>query len=127
MQEKIHRLTDTERQFLKSRENDLKTIAVGYLTGVSADRIIFKQYEALYRRMDPTFHGDAGCDNCVYNMVKRVWNWFEDQMKEPTNTPPTDETAILRTPAVVEEPAKESNEAKQTANKKGRKKVSGSN
>lgn len=67
-------LSIEEREFLKERSYDLATISVGYLSGL--DTPTHNKYAGLMRQIDPDYSPTPWCDNCVYQMAKKVWEKF---------------------------------------------------
>ena len=65
-------------EFLEANKAHSDQIKSEWIENLSGDKV--SEYESIYRaHMDKRFMVTKWCKNCVFKMVQRVWNWYENQ------------------------------------------------
>jgi len=66
------------RNFLDEHVGNWHTVQNGYVRNIDLD--ILKMYEHIYRKyMSPDFILTVWCGNCIFDMIKRLYTWYEAQ------------------------------------------------
>ena len=66
------------RKFLDDHVSNWHTVQNGYVRNIDLD--ILKMYEHIYRKyMSPDFILTVWCGNCIFDMIKRLYTWYEAQ------------------------------------------------
>ena len=66
------------RNFLDDHVGNWHTVQNGYVRNIDLD--ILKMYEHIYRKyMSPDFILTVWCGNCIFDMIKRLYTWYEAQ------------------------------------------------
>ena len=66
------------RKFLDDHVGNWHTVQNGYVRNIDLD--ILKMYEHIYRKyMSPDFILTVWCGNCIFDMIKRLYTWYEAQ------------------------------------------------
>ena len=66
------------RNFLDQHIGNWHTVQNGYVRNIDLD--ILKMYEHIYRKyMSPDFILTVWCGNCIFDMIKRLYTWYEAQ------------------------------------------------
>jgi hypothetical protein len=66
------------RKFLDDHVGNWHTVQNGYVRNIDLD--ILKMYEHIYRKyMSPNFILTVWCGNCIFDMIKRLYTWYEAQ------------------------------------------------
>jgi hypothetical protein len=66
------------RNFLDQHVGNWHTVQNGYVRNIDLD--ILKMYEHIYRKyMSADFILTVWCGNCIFDMIKRLYTWYEEQ------------------------------------------------
>ena len=66
------------RNFLDQHIDNWHTVQNGYVRNIDLD--ILKMYEHIYRKyMSADFILTVWCGNCIFDMIKRLYTWYESQ------------------------------------------------
>jgi hypothetical protein len=66
------------RNFLDEHVGNWHTVQNGYVRNIDLD--ILKMYEHIYRKyMSADFILTVWCGNCIFDMIKRLYTWYEAQ------------------------------------------------
>jgi hypothetical protein len=66
------------RNFLDQHVGNWHTVQNGYVRNIDLD--ILKMYEHIYRKyMSADFILTVWCGNCIFDMIKRLYTWYEAQ------------------------------------------------
>jgi hypothetical protein len=66
------------KNFLDEHVGNWHTVQNGYVRNIDLD--ILKMYEHIYRKyMSPDFILTVWCGNCIFDMIKRLYTWYEAQ------------------------------------------------
>ena len=66
------------RKFLDDNVGNWHTVQNGYVRNIDLD--ILKMYEHIYRKyMSADFILTVWCGNCIFDMIKRLYTWYEAQ------------------------------------------------
>ena len=66
------------RKFLDDHVGNWHTVQNGYVRNIDLD--ILKMYEHIYRKyMSADFILTVWCGNCIFDMIKRLYTWYEEQ------------------------------------------------
>ncbi len=66
------------RNFLDDNIGNWHTVQNGYVRNIDLD--ILKMYEHIYRKyMSADFILTVWCGNCIFDMIKRLYTWYEEQ------------------------------------------------
>jgi hypothetical protein len=66
------------RDWLIANENNYECAKNGYIRNL--DLPVLQMYEHIYRLyLDPNFLLSVWCGNCKYDMIMRLYKWFEAQ------------------------------------------------
>jgi len=66
------------RKFLDDHVGNWHTVQNGYVRNIDLD--ILKMYEHIYRKyMSADFILTVWCGNCIFDMIKRLYTWYEAQ------------------------------------------------
>jgi hypothetical protein len=85
------------RNFLDQHIGNWHTVQNGYVRNIDLD--ILKMYEHIYRKyMSADFILTVWCGNCIFDMIKRLYTWYEEQ--------PIDELVITFITDEVKKPKK---------------------
>jgi hypothetical protein len=68
------------RNFLDDHVGNWHTVQNGYVRNIDLD--ILKMYEHIYRKyMSADFILTVWCPHCIFDMIKRLYTWYEEQPK----------------------------------------------
>ena len=66
------------REWLIANESNYECAKNGYIRNL--DLPVLQMYEHIYRLyLDPNFMLSVWCGNCKYDMIMRLYKWFEKQ------------------------------------------------
>jgi hypothetical protein len=66
------------RDWLIANESNYECAKNGYIRNL--DLSVLQMYEHIYRLyLDPNFMLSVWCGNCKYDMIMRLYKWFEKQ------------------------------------------------
>ena len=69
------------REFLKEHYNNYETALSGYVRNL--DLPVLKMYEHIYRKyMNADFILTVWCSHCIFDMIKRLYEWYDLQPKK---------------------------------------------
>ena len=68
-------------QFLEDNKINFETVALGYTRNIPIQDL--QMYEHIYRTyLDPNFLLSVWCGNCKFEMIMRLYRWYEKQVFE---------------------------------------------
>jgi hypothetical protein len=68
------------RQYLDLHRPNYEMVQNGYVRNIDLD--ILKMYEHIYRKyMNPDFILTVWCSHCIFDMIKRLYEWYDTQPK----------------------------------------------
>jgi hypothetical protein len=68
------------RNYLDLHRPNYEMVQNGYVRNIDLD--ILKMYEHIYRKyMNPDFILTVWCSHCIFDMIKRLYTWYEEQPK----------------------------------------------
>jgi len=68
------------RNYLDLHRHNYEMVQNGYVRNIDLD--ILKMYEHIYRKyMSADFILTVWCGNCIFDMIKRLYTWYEEQPK----------------------------------------------
>jgi hypothetical protein len=68
------------RQYLDLHRPNYEMVQNGYVRNIDLD--ILKMYEHIYRKyMNPDFILTVWCSHCIFDMIKRLYEWYDLQPK----------------------------------------------
>ena len=71
------------REFLKEHYNNYETALSGYVRNL--DLPVLKMYEHIYRLyLDPNFIVSVWCGSCKFEMIMRLYRWYEQKNEQET-------------------------------------------
>lgn len=71
------------RDFLNANIGNYESAKNGYIRNL--DLIELKMYEHIYRLyLDPNFLLSVWCGACKFDMIMRLYNWFENKNEQDT-------------------------------------------
>jgi hypothetical protein len=69
------------RQYLDLHRANYEMVQNGYVRNIDLD--ILKMYEHMYRKyMNPDFILTVWCNYCIFNMIKRLYEWYDEWYAE---------------------------------------------
>jgi hypothetical protein len=80
-------MTDKDIKFIEDNIINFDTVALGFTRNM--DHAILNEYTEIYKRsLDSSFLLNAWCGSCVFDMLKRLKNHYENVISvKPTNQP----------------------------------------
>jgi hypothetical protein len=80
-------MTPRELNFLKEHEANFVAVELGYTRNI--DFHVIDQYVLIYRNyIDQNFILNAWCKHCVFDMLKRIKNYYDNNQPIETNVKP---------------------------------------
>ena len=71
------------RDFLNANIGNYESAKNGYIRNLDLNEL--KMYEHIYRLyLDPNFLLSVWCGACKFDMIMRLYNWFENQNEQET-------------------------------------------
>ena len=68
------------RNYLDLHRPNYEMVQNGYVRNIDLD--ILKMYEHIYRKyMNPDFILTVWCSHCIFDMIKRLYEWYDLQPK----------------------------------------------
>lgn len=80
-------MTDKDIKFIQDNIINFETVALGFTRNM--DYEILNEYTEIYKRsLDPSFQLNAWCGSCVFDMLVRLRNHYENVISvQPTKQP----------------------------------------
>ena len=68
-------------KYLDLHRPNYEMVQNGYVRNIDLD--ILKMYEHIYRKyMNPDFILTVWCNYCIFNMIKRLYEWYDEWYAE---------------------------------------------
>lgn len=88
-------MTQEDLNFLKENEINFVGVADGYVKHI--DHSLLGQYEIIYRKyLDANFVLTKWCGVCVYDMMKRLYNYYCENLNNKQSNEPVKNTSNRR-------------------------------
>jgi hypothetical protein len=74
------------RNYLDLHRTNYEMVQNGYVRNIDLD--ILKMYEHIYRKyMSPDFILTVWCSHCIFDMIKRLYEWYDIQPQPKKDNP----------------------------------------